>query len=163
MPSIDWPTLFEFSVSPFELMLRGTLIYLFLFIIFRFVMRRDAGSFATADILILVIIADASQNGMAGEYKSVSDAFVLIATLIGWNILLDWLAFRFPLMRRIIQPPERLLVRDGQIIQRNLRHEFMSSDELMSALHEQGIGDLHEVKAAYIEGDGQVSVIKHKR
>jgi uncharacterized membrane protein YcaP (DUF421 family) len=163
MPSIDWPTLFQFSVSPFELMLRGSLIYLFLFIIFRFVMRRDAGSFATADILILVIIADASQNGMAGEYKSVSDGFVLIATLIGWNILLDWLAYRFPVMRRIIQSPERLLVRDGQLVQSNMRHEFISVDELMSTLREQGIANLHEVKAAYIERSGQVSVIKQRR
>jgi len=58
--------LFAFDVSPLELVLRGTLVYWLLFLIFRFIMRRDVGAVGIADILLLVIIADASQNAMAG-------------------------------------------------------------------------------------------------
>jgi len=62
-----WQELFGLSVSPFELIVRGTVVYWFLVLTFRFVLRRDAGSVGLADILLLVIIADAAQNAMAGE------------------------------------------------------------------------------------------------
>jgi len=87
--------LFRFEISPWELILRGSLIYWFLFFLFRFILRRDAGSVGLADILVIVLIADAAQNGMAGEYKSVSEAFVLIGTIAGWNFWIDWMSFRY--------------------------------------------------------------------
>ena len=78
MPPIDWSQLFTFTVSPIELVVRGTLTYFFLFCLFRFVVHRDVGGLGISDLLVLVIIADASQNAMAGEYKSIVDGFVLI-------------------------------------------------------------------------------------
>ena len=95
--------LFELSVHPGELILRGTLMYWFLFLLLRFVTRRDIGSVGVADILLLVLIADASQNGMAGGYTSVTDGFILVATIAGWNWLLDWAAFRFLSVRRLVE------------------------------------------------------------
>jgi len=85
-------SIFEFQVSPLELLVRGSLMYWFLFLLFRFILRRDAGSLGLADILVIVLIADASQNGMSGEYKSVSEAMVLVGTIAGWNYLFDWLS-----------------------------------------------------------------------
>jgi uncharacterized membrane protein YcaP (DUF421 family) len=67
---IDWTGLLRFSMDPLELVLRGSAVYLFVFALFRFVLRRDAGSVSIADILLLVLIADASQNAMAGCYQS---------------------------------------------------------------------------------------------
>ena len=62
--------LFGLSVSPLELVVRGTAMYWFLFVLFRVVLRRDTGSLAIADVLLLVIIADAAQNAMSGSYQS---------------------------------------------------------------------------------------------
>ena len=73
--------LFEFTVPAWELVIRGSAMYWFLFLAFRFVMRRDMGSAGIADILILVIVADASQNAMAGGYESVSDGMILAGVL----------------------------------------------------------------------------------
>jgi uncharacterized membrane protein YcaP (DUF421 family) len=157
--SVDWQALFAFSVSPLELVVRGTAIYWFLFILFRIVLRRDVGAIAVADVLLLVLVADAAQNAMAGEYRSISDGFVLVATIVSWNVLIDWLAFRFPRVRRLVEPPELLLVRDGRILHRNLRREFMTVADLRAKLREHGVDDVREVRAAYMEGDGEVSVI----
>ena len=77
--------LFRFGVDPWELVLRGSAMYWFLFLLFRLVLRRDAGSIAIADILLLVLIADASQNAMAGGYDHVADGMVLVATIAAWN------------------------------------------------------------------------------
>jgi len=134
-------------------------MYWFLFLIFRLVMRRNVGSIAIADLLVLVIIADAAQNAMAGGYDSVVDGIVLVSTIVGWNYLLDWLSFVFPGLRRLLEPPPLLLVRDGKVLRHNLRKEFLTEEELHSQLRERGVERLEDVKQAYMENDGMVSVI----
>jgi uncharacterized membrane protein YcaP (DUF421 family) len=101
---INWAELFSLSVPLLEILIRGTATFWFLFLIFRFVVRRDIGAVGIADILILVIVADAAQNAMAGESSSIADGMVLVSTLIGWNMFLDWLTFRFPGIRRLAEP-----------------------------------------------------------
>ena len=160
---VDWAGLFTFTVAPLELFVRATIIYWFLFVVFRLILRRDVGSIGIADILLLVLIADAAQNAMSSDYRSVSDGLVLVSTIIGWNVLIDWLAFRFPLVRRLVQAPELLLVHRGAILHRNLRRELMTVDDLRAKLREQGVEDVREVKSARMESDGTISVVKRKK
>ena len=161
--SVDWAELFSFSVAPLELFVRASVIYWFLFLSFRIILRRDVGAIGIADVLLVVLIADAAQNAMASDYRSISDGLALVGTIIGWNVLIDWLAYRFPLVRRLAQPPELLLVRDGTILRRNLRRELMTIDDLLAKLREKGVEDIGEVKSARMEGDGAISVVKRKK
>jgi uncharacterized membrane protein YcaP (DUF421 family) len=154
--------LFDVSVSLWELVLRGSATYWFLFLVFRFVMRRDVGSFAIADVLLFVLIADASQNAMAGGYTSLTEGAVLVSTIIGWNYLLDWASFHVPLLRKLAEPPPLLLVSRGRILHRNMRKEYVTKEDLYSKLREHGLEDLSTVKAAYMEADGEVTVIPFK-
>jgi uncharacterized membrane protein YcaP (DUF421 family) len=110
--------------------------------------------------LLVVLIADAAQNGMTGEYKSITEGILLCATIVGWSIFLDWLAFYVPIVRGLIEPPEKLLVKDGRMNRRNMKAELVTEDELMSQLRQHGIEDVREVAKAYVEPDGQFSVIK---
>ena len=142
--------------------MRGTAVYWFLFALFRYVLKRDIGSIGIADILLLVLIADASQNAMAGPYESVADGFVLVATIAGWNFLLDWASFHSKGIRKLVDPPPVALVRHGRLLRRALRHELITVPELMSKLREQGVEKLDEVKIARMEGDGELSVIRVK-
>ena len=158
----DWGELFGLSVSPWELIVRGSAVYWFLVIVFRVVLRRDTGSVGIADILLLVIIADAAQNAMAGEYRSITDGLILVSTIIGWNVLIDWVSFKSPRLRRLFEPEPICLVRNGRILRRNLRRENLAEAELMGKLREEGVEDVKEVKAAYFEADGAISVIKKK-
>lgn len=157
---MDWSTLFGLTVSPWELVVRGSAMYVFLFILFRVVVKRRVGSIGMADILILVIVADAAQNGMSGDYTSITEAFILVATLIGWNLAIDWLTFRFRALQSILEPPPLLLVENGRVLWRHLRAELISEAELMAKLREHGVAELGEVAKAYIEPDGQVTVLK---
>ena len=151
--------LFAFHVAPLELVLRGTLIYWFLFLMFRFVLRRDVGSVGIADVLLVVLIADASQNAMAGGYDTVAEGGVLVLTLMGWNWLLDWATFRFDAVRRFAEPRPLLLVRHGRVLHRNLRQEFLTLDDLQSQLRQNGVSALSDVRTAFMESDGRFSVI----
>ena len=160
--NLNWNEVFGITVSPLELVVRGTAMYFFLLVIFRVVIKRRIESIGMADLLILLIIADASQNGMSGDYRSVSEAFILVATIIGWNQLIDWLTYTVPWLQKILEPPPLLLIDKGQILWRHMRKEYLSESELRSKLREHSITDLKEVEKAYMEPDGQFTVLKKK-
>ena len=160
MFEIDWEAVFGVHVSLAEIVVRATLMYWLLFLLFRFVIRRDVGAVGVSDVLVVVLIADATQNGMAGEYRSVTEGAVLIGTLVGWNVLLDALAYRFPRVERLSRPAPLKLVENGAMLRRNMRREFLTKDELDNHLREHGIEDIKTVKAAYVEPDGRISVIR---
>jgi uncharacterized membrane protein YcaP (DUF421 family) len=135
-------------------------MYLFLFLMFRVVIKRRIGAVGMADILVLVIVADAAQNGMAGEYRTVTEGCILVGTIIGWDVFIDWLAFTFPRVQTVLEPPPLPLIQNGQILWRNLRKELVSELELMTKLREHGVEDPREVARAYMEPNGTVTVIK---
>jgi uncharacterized membrane protein YcaP (DUF421 family) len=157
---MDWNAVFGLTVSPLELVVRGTSMYLFLFVLFRVVIKRRVGAVGMADILVLVIISDAAQNGLSGEYTTVTEAFILVGTIVGWDVFFDWLAFQVPAFHAVLQPRPLLLIDQGRVLWRNLRKEFVTEMELRSKLREHGIEDPREVVRAYMEPDGAVTVIK---
>lgn len=151
-----------FTVSPLELMLRGTLMYWFLFVVFRFVLRRDIGALGVSDFLFVVILGDAAQNGMIGSATSTTDGMVLITTLVFWSYLLDYLSFHFPAVQRFTAARRLCLVRDGRMLRRNMRREFITAEELGAKIRQEGIDDIAQVKRMYLEGDGEISLVKQE-
>jgi uncharacterized membrane protein YcaP (DUF421 family) len=143
-----------------EIFIRGTLVYLAIFFLFRFAPRREAGSLSMTNLIVIVVIADAAQNAMSGEYHSVTDGLLLVATIIGWSILLDAAAYRWPKVAKIIKPPPRTLVRKGELHKRNLRRELITEDELREQLRERGTDRLSNVDIV-LEPNGSLSV--HRR
>jgi uncharacterized membrane protein YcaP (DUF421 family) len=157
---MDWSSLLRFDVNPLELVLRGSSMYWFIFLLFRFVLRRDVASIGIADILLLVLIADASQNALAGGYTSVAEGCVLVATIAGWSYALDWASYHFEIVRRLTEPPPLPLIRHGRVLRANLRREMLTLDDLHAKLREQGLEDVRQVKAACMESDGMISVVR---
>jgi uncharacterized membrane protein YcaP (DUF421 family) len=157
---MDWPAIFGFEMNPWELVLRGTVMYWFVYLLFRFVLRRDVGSIAIADILLLVLIADAAQNAMGGNYTTVPEGALLVATIAGWNYALDWASYRVAFIHRLAEPPPLPLIRHGRVLRANLRHEMLTLDDLRAKLREQGVEDVAQVKAAFMESDGMISVVR---
>ncbi|MFT3881600.1 MAG: DUF421 domain-containing protein [Gemmatales bacterium] len=157
---IDWKAVFVPEISLLELILRGSLMYLLLFALLRYFLRRQQGTMSVMDLLLMVLIADASQNAMAGGYKSVPEGLVLCGTIMAWSFLLDWLSYRYPAVRKWLEPPPLALIRDGQLQRRHLRQEMITEEELKSHLRQQNVEDYNQVKLCYLEPDGQISVIK---
>ena len=155
--------LFVWTVSPAELFVRGTLIYLGLVAGFRYVLRRNIGSLSTPDLLFVVLIADAAQNAMAGEYRSVADGAVLLGTLIFWNVVLDALAYHSKAFRRIVEAPPLPLVKNGRWLRANLKSQWITKDEVEAKLREHGVESIAEVRVAYLEPDGELGVLKFEK
>jgi uncharacterized membrane protein YcaP (DUF421 family) len=160
--NINWEEMFIPSDSITEIFLRGTITYLILFAFLRFFMKRQTGQLGIADLLVIVVIADAAQNAMSNDYKSITEGILLVGTIVFWNYALDWLGHRFPLIERLTRPKALPLILDGKVLRRNMRQEMITEEELMSQLRQQGVEDVKEVKKAYIEGDGNISIITNK-
>jgi uncharacterized membrane protein YcaP (DUF421 family) len=159
---VDWSTLFVPSVPIVETIVRGSCMYLGLFAMLRF-FRRQTGSIGAADLLVLLLIADAAQNGMAGEYRSVTDGIILVATIVGWEYCLDWLGFRSPWFEKIIERSPLLLIRDGKVFSENLRRELITEQDLLAHLRLKGIAGPDEVQQCFLEGDGHISVVPFRK
>ena len=157
---VDWERLLLPATPLLETFIRGSLTYLALFALLRFVFRRESGAARISMLLLLVLLADAVQNAMADDYASVTDGLLLVSTIVAWDYLLDWLSSRFPALQGLTHPRPLMLVRDGRLIHANLKRELVSEEELRTGLRQHGVRDVADVTAAYLEGDGKLSVFR---
>jgi len=159
----EWDSIFGFSMSPLELFVRGTIIYWFIFALLRLAGRRDFGAIGASDVLVMVLIADAAQNGMAAEYKTTLEGMVLIATIVFWSVFIDRLCYWVPAARNILEPQRVCLIKDGQIQRRGMRREHITHEELMGELRLKGVDDIKKVRRAYMEDAGDISVLLYQK
>ena len=158
MFEVDWSKLFVPSGSLAEIAIRGTVIYLVLFVTMRFLPRRTIGQASAADLLIIVLIADAVQNGMAGDYRSITEGLLVAGVIIGWALVVDWLDQHFPHWH-ITGGKELALIEDGKFIHKNLDRQLITEDEVLSVLRQHGLDSPRDVRRAFIEGDGHFTLL----
>jgi uncharacterized membrane protein YcaP (DUF421 family) len=156
---VDWQGLFE-PHHVIENVIRSSSIYLMLFLLLRFLPNRKTGSLGPTDLLVVVLLATAVHSALNREGSSLTDAAVMVGTIICWSVVLDILGARVPFLRWVLHSDPVEVVRDGETVHRNLRREFMTEDELKAQLRLQGVEDVGQVEHAYIEHDGRVSVIR---
>jgi uncharacterized membrane protein YcaP (DUF421 family) len=126
---IDWHELFVPQMPLAGVILRGTLTYIMLFTVLRFLLKRQSGVIGIADLLVIVLIADAAQNAMAGEYKSITEGALLVLTIVFWNYFIDWLGYHFKPLQRFVRPPPLKLIKDGQMLFQNMRKEMITVED----------------------------------
>ena len=158
--AVDWIEFFVPTHSLAEIIVRGTFMYLSLFLILRFLLQRQSSAIGLADLLVVVLIADAAQDALAKGYKSVTEGVVLVLTIVFWDFAIDWLGYRFKSLAWLTRPPPLPLIEDGQMLVRNMRREMITKEELLSEVREQGLDGIDDVKKAYLEGNGEISIIK---
>jgi len=159
---VDWRAVFVPELGLAELVLRGTLMYLALFLILRFLGNRQSGKLGPADLLVVTLIADAAQNALGADYRSVPEGIVLVVTIVAWDYAIDWLQFRVPALRPWLEPQPLPLIRDGEMNRKNMRAEMITPEELMAQLRTRGIEHIRDVKQACLETNGELSVIKRR-
>jgi uncharacterized membrane protein YcaP (DUF421 family) len=158
----DWADIFAIETPLLESFARGTALYFGLLALVRFMPRRTGGEFARMDLIFVLLIAEAAAHSL-GDYISVADGIAMIIVLMGWNWLINDLSYRVPAIERLVSSPPMPVVRNGILLRRNMRREYLTEEELMSHLRMEGIDTLEDVKSATIEGDGRLSVIPVKR
>jgi uncharacterized membrane protein YcaP (DUF421 family) len=143
-----------------DLVLRATAMFVFLFVLTRIVGKRELGSLQPFDLLLLIILGDALQQGMTQDDYSITGAILIVGTFAGLQVLLSWLSFRFPRTRPILEGDPIIVVQDGEPIARNLRRERLTVDDLTEGARRQGIAHLADVHYAILETDGTLSFLQ---
>jgi uncharacterized membrane protein YcaP (DUF421 family) len=160
--SADWLRVLAPDKPLLELVARASIIYFAFLIVTRVMPRRTGGELAMMDLIFVLLVAEAAARTL-GDYESIADGLVVIATLIGWNYLINALSYHVPLVERLVAAPPLQVIRDGVLLRRNMRREFLSEEELMAHLREEGLSDVAQVASAHIEGDGKISVVPKSR
>jgi len=149
-----------FNQTLLEIVARTAIIYLAVLVGLRLTGKREVGQMTPFDLVLLILIANAVQNAMTGPDNSVTGGLVAAGTLLILNFLVSRVVFRNRRLRRIVEGTPTILIRDGQLIMKNLASEHMTADELLQALREHGVPRSEEVGLAVLEIDGSISVLR---
>ncbi len=157
---VDWKGVFSPERSLAEMILRGTIMYFVIVTLLRIVVKRQTGSIASTDVLVIVLIAEIAGPGFMANATTVTEAVMLVATVLGWSWVVDRLAYRFRGVERLLDAEPVILIKDGRMIVANMRAELVSKTELITHLRKNGIADIGEVREAYMEADGEISLLR---
>ena len=152
--------MFEMSVGPGELVLRAAVIYIFLFVAFRFIGKKHIGELAPFDLIVLLIVSETVQNAMIGQDKSLIGGLISAATLLTVAQSMSWLSWHSKKMSRFLEGTPKIIVSHGERLKNVMARERITLAELMEALRSNGMTSIADVRFAILENDGRISVIK---
>jgi uncharacterized membrane protein YcaP (DUF421 family) len=148
--------LFHMGITVGEKLLRAVIVYLFLLFVLRLLGKRELAQQNTLDFLVLLLVANAVQNGIIGNDNSVTGAIVGALALFGINFTFKALAYRYPWADRVFEGSPSYLIKDGRFMEGTMRREQISKPELRAIAQRQGYDSLEAVGTAVLETDGTV-------
>jgi uncharacterized membrane protein YcaP (DUF421 family) len=155
-----WHALFDLQVSVGDKILRAVLIYLFLVIALRLVGKRELGQTNTLDLVVLLLVANAVQNGIIGNDLTVTGAVIGAAALFVINEVFTRAAYQFSFVSRLLEGSPTTLIQNGKPMAKALRREGISLPELRSIARRQGFDNLGEIHTAILETNGVVTMFR---
>jgi uncharacterized membrane protein YcaP (DUF421 family) len=157
-----WHAIFHLQTSVGEKILRTILVYAVLVVLLRIVGKRELGQANTLDLIVLLLVANAVQNGVIGNDLSVTGAVIGAVTLFAVNEGLNRASYFSPLVSRVLEGRPAPLIKDGKLQRRTLRGSGISLAELQALARRQGFDDLDKVREAILETNGSVSMFPHE-
>ena len=143
-----------------DIVARGIAIFAFLYVLMRIVGKRELSSLQPFDLILLVVVGDAVQQGLTQDDYSLTGAFLAIGTIALLQVGVAWVNFRFPRLRTLLDGEPLVIVQDGKPIEKNMRRERLTMEELAEEARKQSIAHLDDVQWAVIETSGAISFIK---
>ena len=154
--------LFQLSSPWWHFVARGIVVYVLVMVLMRISGKRAVGQFTPFDLVMLILIGNAVQNGINGGENSLSGALLMAATLVALNYLTAWLTARSVFLEHIIEGQAVIVARDGVVFHDVLRRELVSRDDFDEALRSNGVRNVEEVELAILETNGKISVIPRR-
>jgi uncharacterized membrane protein YcaP (DUF421 family) len=143
-----------------DLVLRAAFVFFLILIVTRAVGRRELSSMEPFDLILLVVIGDLVQQGVTQSDYSLTGATTVIATLAVLTVATAYVSFRVKALRPLLEGSPIVLVADGEIIDRNLKRQRVTRDELRAEARLQGIGSVADVRFAILETSGKISFLR---
>jgi len=151
------------DISVAEKLVRSVVVYLFLLVAFRLCGKRQLGQLSAFDLVVLLIISNVVQNAVIGNDNSLGGGLIGATAILLLNLVVAYATFRFKRADRVVEHSPTLLVRHGRVLRDNLRRERLGPRDLRAALRHHGVVSIRDIRYAFLEEDGHVSVITGRR
>jgi uncharacterized membrane protein YcaP (DUF421 family) len=142
-----------------DIVLRTAAVFTVLLVLTRVIGRRELSSLQPFDLILLIILGDAVQQGLTQDDYSLTGAFLVVFTFAVLQVFVSWVGYRFPRARPVLEGEPIVVVQDGNVIERNLRRERLTEDEIAEEARCNGIAHLAEIRWAVLETNGKISFI----
>jgi uncharacterized membrane protein YcaP (DUF421 family) len=146
-----------------DIALRGIVLFAFVYLLTRVIGRRELSSLQPFDLILLIVLGDLIQQGLTQDDYSVTGAVIAVGTIASLQVLTSWTSFRFPWLRRVLDGHPIVLVEEGRVIERNLRRERLTMDDLAKQARANQLASLEDVQWAIFEPSGTISFIEKKQ
>jgi uncharacterized membrane protein YcaP (DUF421 family) len=143
-----------------DLVLRATAVFCFLFLLTRIIGKRELGTLQPFDLMLLIVLGDALQQGMTQDDYSITGAFLIVGTFASLQVFLSWIGYRFPRSRPILEGEPIIVLQDGEPIERNLKRERLTINDITEGARKQGIAHLSQLRYVVLETDGTLSFLQ---
>jgi uncharacterized membrane protein YcaP (DUF421 family) len=143
-----------------DIALRALFLYAFVILVMRVIGRRELSSLSAVDLVLLIVLGDAIQQGLTQDDYSVTGAVIAVTTIAAVQVGSSYLGFRSRRARKVLEGEPIVIVQDGKLIDKNLKRERMTSDEVAEEMRMQQIASFDEVQWAIVENNGQISFVK---
>jgi uncharacterized membrane protein YcaP (DUF421 family) len=143
-----------------DIVLRTALVFGFLLVLTRVIGRRELSSLQPFDLILLIVLGDAVQQGLTQDDYSLTGAFLVIGTFAVLQVFVSWIGYRFPRARPVLEGEPIIIIDDGELIERNLKRERLTKQEIAEQARIQQIAHISDVRWGVLETNGQISFIK---
>jgi uncharacterized membrane protein YcaP (DUF421 family) len=143
-----------------DIVLRAIALYVFVIFTMRVIGRRELSSMTPFDLVLLIILGDAIQQGLTQDDYSVTGAILAVATMATLQVLTSYISFRSASARRLLEGDPIVVIERGNLVEHNLKRERMTADEVEEEMRQQQIASLDQVEWAILEANGSISFIE---
>lgn len=146
-----------------DLVIRAAVVFFFILLITRVSGRRQLSEMEPFDVILLVVLGDLVQQGITQSDESVTGTLIVMSTITLLSVGVSWLSFRVRGLRLTLDGEPLVLVQDGEVIERNLRRERITLEDLQEEARQQQVASIADLRWAILEDDGQISCIPKQR
>ena len=143
-----------------DIVLRCAVIFVLLFVVMRAIGRRELSQLQPFDLILLVVLGDLITQGALQSDQSVTGAMLAVSTFALLSVSISYLSFRFPRLRPALDGEPIIVLQDGKVIERNLRRERLTVEDVEEEARSQGIERLSDAKWGVLETTGRISFIR---
>jgi uncharacterized membrane protein YcaP (DUF421 family) len=142
-----------------DLAIRAAFLFCFVYLLTRIIGRRELSSLEPFDLILLIVIGDAIQQGLTQDDYSVTGAMIVVGTFAMLQVLVSFVSYRFPRLRPALDGEPIIIVQDGKPIERNMKRERLTLEEVLVEARREQIASLEQIEWAVLETSGKISII----
>jgi len=143
-----------------DIALRAIALYVFVVFVMRMIGRRELSTLTPFDLVLLIVLGDAIQQGLTQDDYSVTGAVVTVSALAIMQVTTSYISYRVKPFRKILKGEPIILIEGGKLLNQNLRRERITADDVAEEMRTQQIAAFDQVQWAILESNGTISFIQ---